>query len=53
MDYEIKKVIYHLEPRWQVLMQNGLISGEEMERTMRVENNVCYEIELELTVIKE
>lgn len=52
VDFEIKRVEFHLEPRWQVLMQNGLISDEEMTRIMRVENNVCYEITIDLEVIK-
>lgn len=53
VDFELTRVAFHLEPRWQVLMQNNLMSGEEMERVMRVENNVCYEIEIELKAIKE
>jgi len=53
VDFNLIKVTYKLEPRWEILTGNKLISNEEMIAVMRAQNNVCYEIEMELTVIKE
>lgn len=53
VDFQVSHITYNLEPRWQMQLNNNLITSDEMMHIMKSQNNVCYEVEIEMTVIKE
>jgi len=52
VDFEMTNVKFLLEPKWGMLMQNKLMSDEEMMIKMRTENNICLSIHIEMKAIK-
>jgi|TARA_R100001530_G_scaffold101713_1_gene70769 hypothetical protein len=52
IDLRIAGVKYLLEPKWELLVQNNLMSDVEMVQKMTTENNVCMEMLIKLEVVK-
>lgn len=52
VNFELKKVTFHLEPYWEQQVHAGLITDQQMHHFLSTQNNVCCEIEIELIVIK-
>jgi len=53
VDFEVVKWIYNLESKWELMLKNKLISSEQLEDVLKTQNNVCYEILIDLIVRKD
>ena len=53
VDFEVVKWVYNLEQKWELMLNSKLITSEQLEDVLNIQNNVCYEIVIEMIVRKD